>query len=94
MLAFTNPEDTMSHSIKHIILTQYGMKNGIELWGECGIEAVKRDIEQFHNCRVISLIDPKMMITADKKKTLAYLIFIKEKQSGNIKGQGCADGRK
>ena len=30
----------------------------------------------------------------DKKKALQYLMFLKEKRSGRIKGRGCADGRK
>ena len=94
MVAFSNPDHTMSFFIKHVTLTQYGMKKGIELWWQRGIDTVRREMEQFHNRGVMSSIDPKTMSREDKKKALMYLMFLKEKHSGVIKGQGYADGQK
>ena len=94
MVAFTNPEHVMAFFIKHITLTQYRMKKGIELWGERSVEAVKREMEQFHDRGVMSLIDPKTMSKEDKKKALTYLMFLKEKCRGVIKGEGYSYGRK
>ena len=34
------------------------------------------------------------MTSAQKYKALVYLIFLKKKRCGSIKGRGCADGRK
>ena len=87
MVVFTNPEHTMSYFINHVILTQHGMKNGIELWVERNLKAVKREMGQFHDHRMMSWINLKTINTANKKKALAYLMFLKQKQSGIIKGQ-------
>jgi hypothetical protein len=35
-----------------------------------------------------------MLSKEDKRKTLNYLMFLKEKRTGIIKGRGCVDGRK
>eukprot|EP00980_Cylindrotheca_fusiformis_P012362 scaffold3036_cov117-Cylindrotheca_fusiformis.AAC.1 len=39
-------------------------------------------------------VHPKNLTIAQKKAALQYLMFLKEKRSGKIKGRGCADGRK
>lgn len=36
----------------------------------------------------------KDLILEDKRKALGYLMFLKEKRCGKIKGRGCAGGRK
>ena len=94
MVVFTKPEHTMSYFINHVTLTQHGMKNGIELWGERDVKAVKREMGQFHEHRMMSRIDLKAINTANKKNALAYLMLLKQKQSGIIKGKGCTDRRK
>ncbi len=43
------------------------------------------------------MIDPKHAATLSKeerKASLQYLMFLKQKRTGVIKGRGCADGRK
>jgi hypothetical protein len=43
------------------------------------------------------VIEPKsanMLTNEEKKKALHYLMFLKKKRCGPIKGRGCADGRK
>ena len=39
-------------------------------------------------------INRKDLTPAQKREALGYLMFLKKKQSGTIKGCGCADGRK
>jgi hypothetical protein len=39
-------------------------------------------------------MDPAKLSQIDKKSALSYLMFLKEKCCGKIKGRGCADGRK
>jgi hypothetical protein len=34
------------------------------------------------------------MSSADRRDALQYLMFLKKKRNGIIKGRGCADGRK
>ena len=94
MVAFSEPEQAMSFFVKHIALTQYGMKKGLQLFGERGVEAIKVEMQQFHDRGVVSPIDPETMTKEDKNKALNYLMFLKEKRCGKIKGHGCADGRR
>ena len=94
MVAFSEPDHAMSYFVKHIALTQYGMKKGLQLFGERGVKAIKAEMQQFHDRGVVSPIDPKTMTKEDKNKALNYLMFLKEKRCGKIKGRGCADGRR
>ena len=43
---------------------------------------------------VIEPQDKKSLTDKDKENAFQYLMFLKEKQDGKIKGQGCADGQK
>ena len=37
--------------------------------------------------------NPSELTPEQKREALAYLMFLKRKRRGKIKGQGCADGR-
>ena len=51
-------------------------------------------MQQFHNLDVITPIDVKIITKQHKSWALSYLMFMKEKRDGNIKGRGCAKGQK
>ena len=70
------------------------MSKGIKLFGTKGTDAVETELRQLHNRKVIKPVLPADLSKEQKWKSLAYLMFIKEKRCGNIKGRGCADGRK
>ena len=58
------------------------MKKGIKEFGDAGVEAV---------------LEPQSaeeMTRDEKHAALNYLMFLKKKRSGQIKGRGCSDGRK
>ena len=44
---FTFPEtnEVISYFLHHIILTEHRMKKGLELWGEKGVAAVKKEMK-------------------------------------------------
>jgi Reverse transcriptase (RNA-dependent DNA polymerase) len=44
--------------------------------------------------KVIVPVDPSTLSISDKHGALQYLMFLKQKRCGKIKGRGCADGRK
>jgi len=62
------------------MLTQHSVKKGIEMFGEAGISAVIDILKQLHSREVLEL-------------KIRYLMFLKQKNSGQIKGRGCSDGR-
>ena len=70
------------------------MRKGLQVFGDQGVAVVQKEMQQFHDLDMISPIDVETMSKQQKSRALSYLMFLKEKRDGNIKGRGCADGRK
>ena len=69
---------------------QMPIRRGLKLFGSQGISAVKAELQQLHDLKVM---EPKPLTTTQKREALGYLMFLKRKRSGKIKARGCADGR-
>jgi hypothetical protein len=83
-----------SHVIlQSIIMTQYNLKQGIKKFGTKGKDAVVAELRQLHNRDVMEPVDKYDLIAEERRGALRYLMFLKEKRCGKIKGRGCADGR-
>jgi Reverse transcriptase (RNA-dependent DNA polymerase) len=80
-------------TLEHTVMTQYSVKKGLKVFGEAGVEAVLLELQQLHDRKVIRPVLPSSLSYQAKKASLAYLMFLKEKRTGQIKGRGCADGR-
>ena len=76
------------------LFTQHSIKKGLRIFGDEGSAAVIKELKQLHDLKVIVPIDSKAMTREEKSKALQYLMFLKKKRCGRIKGRGCADGRK
>ena len=75
-----------------VALAQYSMKEGLEMFGKRGEEAVESEIKQLHE---MGAFEPVAKLSWEEKSgALGYLMYLKEKSGGKIKGRGCADGRK
>ena len=62
-------------------------------WGaQCG--RVYKELLKLHGCKVGEPRDATKLSPMQKKNDLGYLMFLKQKRSGQIKERGCADGRK
>ena len=83
-----------SRPIIHTILTQYGMNKGLKLFKRKGDEAVHAEMKQLHDRTVMRPMAPDSLTITDRSEALRYLMFLKEKRDGTVKGRGCADGRK
>ena len=77
-----------------IILSKYGMKKGIKMFAQDGVDAVISELQQLHTMNICEPLDPGELTSAQKYKAPEYFIFLKKKRCGKIKGCGCADGRK
>jgi len=65
------------------------------MFGEAGVEAVlRKEMQQLHTRKVMSPRKAKELTASQKKEALGYLMFLKRKRCGKVKGRGCADGRK
>ena len=80
--------------LRHTVLTQYTLKKGLQVFGPPGVEAVYKELQQLHERKVGEPRDATALSTMQKKNALGYLMFLKQKRTGQIKGRGCADGRK
>ena len=78
------PEDT----------PQMSMKRGMREFGEEGYTAVRKEMQQLHDRKVMQSIKRKDLTPTQKREVLGYLMFLKKKRNGTVKGRGCVDGRK
>ena len=86
-------EDQLA-TLKHTVLTQYTLKKGLQVFGPKGTEAVFAEMKQLHDRNVCEPVHATSLSCEQKNKALGYLMFLKQKRCGRIKGRGCADGRK
>jgi hypothetical protein len=75
------------------VMTKMNMKKGIKVFGQDGFDAVLKELQQLHDHGVLEPKHDHELSTEDKKRVLQYLMFLKKKRNGTIKGRGCADGR-
>ena len=87
-------EDIMRHPLTATLFTQYSVRKGIKVFRESGITAVKEELQQLDTRKVMEPIDGNELTNEEKRVCLQYLMFLKQKRSGRIKGCGCADVRK
>ena len=77
-----------------LITKQMTAQKGIKLFGERGEKAIMVKLEQLLYRKVMEGRHANTLTWAQKKAALKYLMFLKEKQCGKIKGRGCAAGQK
>ncbi len=83
-----------SHVIlQSIVLTQYNLKQGIKKFGEKGKQAVMTELQQLYDRDVMEAVHKSDLTYDERRGALRYIMFLKEKRCGKIKGRGCADGR-
>ena len=83
----------MHTTLENTVMTQqHNMKKGIKLFGDAGIDAVLKELQQLHDRKVLEPVNAKEMTNEEKQGALQYLMFLKQKRNGVIKGRGCVDG--
>jgi hypothetical protein len=82
------PRRPRDHSHLHTIIgetvmTQHSLKRGIKVFGNAGVEAVLKELQQLHDRKVL---EPKnaATLTQDKKRAAQQcLMFLKQKRNGS-----------
>ena len=69
-------------------------KKGLTVFGQQGADALMKELRQLVIMKVMNGTKSHELTKEQKRKALKYLMFLKEKRCGRIKGRGCADGRK
>ena len=73
---------------------QYGFMKGLTLFGDKGYQAAKNELKvNLLGRGCIDMLSWKNLTWDIRKQALGYLMFLKRKHSGKMKGRGCADGR-
>ena len=83
-----------NEALRYTVLTQYTLKKGLQFFGPPGVEAFYKELQQLHERKVGEPRDASMLSPMQKKNALGYLMFLKQKQTGQINVWGCADGCK
>ena len=86
-------QDEFQQALVGIIKTQYHVQKGLKVFGEAGAIGVRKELQQLHDHKIPKRIHPEGLSNEQFAKVLEYLMFLKEKRLGVIKGHGCADGR-
>jgi len=94
LVEYNQDESEFNKYVHEILLSQWGMKQGLKIFGERGVAAVTKELQQLHDRKVIKPMQAHELTNEQQRKALAYLMFLKEKRDGSIKGRGRADGRK
>ena len=85
-------QDGLQQALIGVVMTQYHEQKGLKVFGEAGADGVRKELQQLHNHKIPKLVHPEGLSKEQFTKVLEYLMFLKEKQSGVIKGWGCTDG--
>ena len=93
MIEWNKPADGYNYFVQHMLLSHMGVNKGIKVFGQKGIDAVSKEMQQFHDREVIIPKNPSQLTKEERHRALPYLMFLKDKRDSTIKGRGCADGR-
>jgi hypothetical protein len=74
------------------IMMQYNLKPGLCKFGARGEVAAITKMTQLHIMDTWTAMDPSKLTQEDRIKALSLVLFLKEKQTGKIKGRACING--
>jgi hypothetical protein len=74
------------------MMTQYNLKPGLQKFREKGATAAIDELTQLQIMDTWTAMDPSQVRRKDKVQALLSLLFLKEKQTGKIKGRACING--
>ena len=80
--------------ILNLLSAQMSAKKSLNVFGEARANAITKDLKQIMYQNVIHCFLPSQLNCKQNWVALKYLMFLKEKHCGKIKGRGCADGCK
>jgi hypothetical protein len=73
-------------------MTQYNLKPGLQKFGQKGADEAVKELMQLHLMDAWTAMDPMKLTREKRMQALSSLLFLKEKQTGMIKGRACING--
>ncbi len=86
----TNSKDKVK--IWGYMMTQYNLKAGLGKFGKKSTSAAMEEFMQLHIMDMWRAMDPSKLSQEERMQALSSLMYLKEKQSGKVKGQACLNG--
>ncbi len=74
------------------MMMQYILKAGLRKFGDKGKTAAMEKMTQLHIIDTWKAMDPEKLSREKQMQALSLLLFLKEKQTGKIKGRACLNG--
>ena len=71
-----------TNMVNHYLLSQYVMKKWIKMFGERGVRAFQKGLDQLHYRKAIKTRFPRELTAEQKRISISYLMFLKEKRYG------------
>ena len=75
-------------------MTQYITKRGLQKLGDRGVASVEKEVRHLPTMDAIEPYNTKYPMKEYQHASLGYLVFLKEKCDGSIKGKVCYGGCK
>jgi hypothetical protein len=75
--------------LQHTTFTQYSFKQGLKQFGSDGEAAVQAELKQLHDRKVVKPVHPSELTPDERHDALGYLMFLKQKRTGQVKGRVC-----
>jgi hypothetical protein len=86
--------DTNVEVLGLIMIHQYNLKKGLELFGDKAETATVKELKQIHDMGTYVPLEAAGLTPEQKAKALSSLMFIVEKRDGRVKARKCAVGSK
>ena len=69
-------EEINTHIIGVVLVEQYNMKKGLELFGDRGEKEVTKELQKIHDMNTYKPMDASMLSYQDRKDALDSVLFI------------------
>ena len=79
-------EEELHDDESPLATVQMSMKKCIKMFGKDGVAAIKKEMQQLHDHKVMVAKHSSDLTPEQKQQALAYLMFLKQKRCGKIKG--------
>ena len=84
-MAHPSEQDTELNDLVSIVITQLSIKQGIKRFGIEGEDAVQTEMKQRHDRAVLKPVVASQLSQYEKKASLQYLMFLKQKRIGFVR---------
>ena len=74
------------------LLTQYNLKPGLRKFGTRGEKAALKEMTQLHIMDTWTPMEAGKLSREQRMRALSSLLFLTEKQTGDVKGRACING--